>query len=159
MPGIESGAGGSDKQRPSLGTVPGGGLFVLAYMRPVRLVGDADVAILLWALTGGYLAHTACGEGSAQETFAGFLRSTAHKMRKERQMREEYDFSQGIKNPYTGQQKTCVTITVDRETMDYFRRLSAETGIPCRTLMGSYLTDCAARRRPVPSWTANADNV
>ena len=48
-------------------------------------------------------------------------------------MREEYDFSHGIKNPYLGQQKTSVTITVDRETMDYFRRLSAETGISCRT--------------------------
>ena len=76
-------------------------------------------------------------------------------------MREEYDFSHGIKNPYLGQQKTSVTITVDRETMDYFRRLSAETGISCRTLMGSYsyLADCAARRRPVPSCTANADSL
>lgn len=148
----QSQAGQTRKDPPS-GQLPGEGFFLwicglyaLFEMRR-NFGGDIDRG-----LSCQYCLFVARWISSQEEA--------AHKMpQKERQMREEYDFSHGIKNPYLGQQKTSVTITVDRETMDYFRRLSAETGISCRTLMGSYLADCAARRRPVPSCTANADSL
>ena len=38
-------------------------------------------------------------------------------------MRDEYDFSGGIKNPYVRQQKTTVTIRLDTATVDYFKKL------------------------------------
>ena len=68
-------------------------------------------------------------------------------------MRQEYDFSEGIKNPYVRQQKTTVTIRLDKATVDYFKSLSEEVSIPYQTLINAYLTDCAARqRKPVLTW-------
>ncbi|MDO9831425.1 hypothetical protein Q7381_07105 [Glaesserella parasuis] len=39
-------------------------------------------------------------------------------------MREEYDFSNGIKNPYatTLKSKKVVTIRIEDETIDYFKK-------------------------------------
>ena len=62
-------------------------------------------------------------------------------------MREEYDFSDGVKNPYVKPQKTSITIRIDTETVDYFKKLSAETSLPYQTLMNAYLTDCAVKKR------------
>lgn len=68
-------------------------------------------------------------------------------------MRQEYDFSEGIKNPYAKPQKTTVTIRLDRTTVDYFKTLSEEVNIPYQTLINAYLADCAAKRRkPVLAW-------
>lgn len=68
-------------------------------------------------------------------------------------MREEYDFSEGIKNPYVRPQKTTVTIRLDKTTVDYFKRLSEEVSMPYQTLINAYLADCAARqRKPVLTW-------
>lgn len=68
-------------------------------------------------------------------------------------MREEYDFSNGEKNPYVKPQKATVTIRLDKATVDYFKGLSEEVNIPYQTLINAYLTDCAARhRRPTLSW-------
>ena len=59
-------------------------------------------------------------------------------------MRDEYDFSSGVKNPYTRQQKTTVTIRLDKTTVEYFKSLSEEVS----------MTDCATKRRkPVLAWT------
>lgn len=55
----------------------------------------------------------------------------------------EYDFSNAIKNPYAGQLKKQVTINVDAETAEYFKKQAAETGIPFQKLMNFYLADCA----------------
>ena len=68
-------------------------------------------------------------------------------------MREEYDFSAGIKNPYPKSQKTTVTIRLDKTTVDYFKSLSEEVHMPYQTLINSYLADCVARhKKPVLSW-------
>ncbi len=68
-------------------------------------------------------------------------------------MRQEYDFSEGIKNPYVRPQKTTVTIRLDKATVDYFKSLSEEVSIPYQTLINAYLTDCAARqKKPVLMW-------
>ncbi len=68
-------------------------------------------------------------------------------------MREEYDFSEGIKNPYIKSQKTTVTIRLDKATVDYFKGLSEEVNMPYQTLINAYLADCTARqKKPVLTW-------
>ena len=69
-------------------------------------------------------------------------------------MREEYDFSQAIKNPYVKPKKTTVTIRLDEATIEYFKSLSAEVSLPYQTLINSFLTDCARRRaKPHIEWS------
>lgn len=68
-------------------------------------------------------------------------------------MREEYDFSQGKKNPYAKQLKKQITILLSEEAIDYFKAQSKETGIPYQTLINLYLTDCArSGKRLTVSW-------
>lgn len=62
-------------------------------------------------------------------------------------MRREYDFSKARPNPYAKRLKTRVTIRLDAATVDYFRALAEETGIPYQTLINLYLGDCAASGR------------
>ena len=58
-------------------------------------------------------------------------------------MRKEYNFADSIKNPYSGKLKKQITIRIDEDTIDYFKSLAGETGIPYQKLMNLYLTDCA----------------
>ena len=68
-------------------------------------------------------------------------------------MRDEYDFSGAIKNPYTKQAKTAVTIRLDKSTIDYFKGLSEEVNLPYQTLINSYLADCAVKKvKPSIDW-------
>lgn len=71
-------------------------------------------------------------------------------------MKEEYDFSNARRNPYTKKLKKQITINIDSETIDYFKDQSASTGIPYQTLINLYLMDCAARHRRLNvSWEWN----
>lgn len=58
-------------------------------------------------------------------------------------MREEYDFSNARKNPYAKQLKKQVTIKLDIDAIDYFKKQSESAGIPYQTLINLYLKDCA----------------
>lgn len=40
-----------------------------------------------------------------------------------------------------------MTIGLDRETVEYFKGLSSESGIPYQTLINLYLRDCASNRK------------
>ncbi len=64
-------------------------------------------------------------------------------------MREHYDFSKmkGKKNPYIKYLKQPVTMRLDRDSVDYFKSLAEESGIPYQTLINLYLRDCAAKER------------
>lgn len=64
-------------------------------------------------------------------------------------MKEEYDFSESIKNPYTQKLKKQITIRIDGDTIMYFKNLSSETGIPYQNLINLYLRDCAIQKRKV----------
>lgn len=69
-------------------------------------------------------------------------------------MREEYDFSEGVKNPYSKTAKATVTIRLDQSTIDYFKELSEQVNLPYQTLINSYLADCAAKKtKPSISWS------
>jgi len=68
-------------------------------------------------------------------------------------MRDEYDFAQARTNPYTGRLKKQVTMRLDVDTIDYFKALSKQGGIPYQTLINLYLADCATNRRELTvSW-------
>jgi predicted DNA binding CopG/RHH family protein len=68
-------------------------------------------------------------------------------------MKKEYDFTHAKKNPYARRLKRQVTIRLDEPTIAYFKKLSAETGIPYQTLINLYLRDCAASgKRLSMSW-------
>jgi predicted DNA binding CopG/RHH family protein len=62
-------------------------------------------------------------------------------------MRKEYDFSEAQKNPYAGKLKRQVTIRMDEATINYFKNLAEETGIPYQTLINLYLRECAASNK------------
>ncbi len=62
-------------------------------------------------------------------------------------MRQEYDFSNAVKNPYAKRLKRQLTIRLDTDTIGYFQKLAAETGLPYQTLINMYLKDCARSRR------------
>lgn len=70
-------------------------------------------------------------------------------------MKKEYDFSKGRRNPYANRLKRQVTIRLDQATIEYFKKMAAEAGIPYQTLINLYLRDCAtAQRRLAMKWTA-----
>lgn len=62
-------------------------------------------------------------------------------------MKKEYDFSKAKKNPYAYELKKQVTIRLDAETINYFKHLSEDNGIPYQTLINLYLRDCAQKHK------------
>jgi len=62
-------------------------------------------------------------------------------------MRNSYDFSKAKRNPYAKRLKQQVTIRLDKPTIQYFKDLAEESGIPYQTLINLYLRDCAATER------------
>ncbi len=64
-------------------------------------------------------------------------------------MREHYDFlkMKGKKNPYIKFLKQPVTMRLDKDSVEYFKSLAEESGIPYQTLINLYLRDCAATER------------
>ena len=68
-------------------------------------------------------------------------------------MREEYDFSNAIKNPYAKQLKKQITININDAAVDYFKTQAEKTGIPYQTLINLYLCDCAEKKKQLNiSW-------
>ncbi len=70
-------------------------------------------------------------------------------------MRDHYDFSsmKGVRNPYIKRLKQPITIRLDRQTVEYFKELASELGMPYQSLINLYLRDCAAKRRKLePQW-------
>ena len=62
-------------------------------------------------------------------------------------MRKEYDFSKARKNPYAAQLKKQITIRLDEGSIEYFKGVSEEVGIPYQSLINIYLRECAATNR------------
>ncbi|MGB0733956.1 MAG: CopG family antitoxin, partial [Pontibacterium sp.] len=70
---------------------------------------------------------------------AKFMRASA--------MRDHYDFSDSVKNPYAKKLKKQVTIRLDEDTIVYFKDLAEDKGIPYQRLINLYLRDCAQSHR------------
>ena len=68
-------------------------------------------------------------------------------------MRDEYDFSQSVLNPYLKKLEKQVTIRIEENVVTYFQQLSEQTGIPYQTLINLYLQDCVrTERKPSLEW-------
>ncbi len=66
-------------------------------------------------------------------------------------MRKEYDFSsmKSRKNPYASTLKKSVTIRLGEDVIQYFKEMSAESGVPYQSLINLYLRDCAMQHRKI----------
>ena len=62
-------------------------------------------------------------------------------------MKDSYDFSKSVKNPYLRKPKRQTTIRLDEDTLDYFRSLAEQSGIPYQSLINLYLRDCFAEKK------------
>ncbi|MCM1040223.1 MAG: antitoxin [Ruminococcus sp.] len=64
-------------------------------------------------------------------------------------MREEYDIKalNPRKNPYAQKIKKPVTMNMNVSTIEYFKALSDESGIPYQILMNYYLDDCVKQKK------------
>lgn len=70
-------------------------------------------------------------------------------------MKKNYDFSKGKKNPYARRLKKQITIRLDEETLEYFKRLAVEAEVPYQTLINLFLRDCAqGKKRLTMRWKA-----
>jgi predicted DNA binding CopG/RHH family protein len=66
-------------------------------------------------------------------------------------MRSEYDFSKSRPNAYAKQLKRQITIRLDATTVDYFKQVAAEIGMPYQNLINLFLRDCAVQASPYDS--------
>lgn len=64
-------------------------------------------------------------------------------------MKKEYDLKKmkSRKNPYANRLKKQITIRLDNSTIDYFKKLSEETGFSYQALINLYLRDCAENQK------------
>ena len=62
-------------------------------------------------------------------------------------MKEEYDFSNAIKNPYVDKLKKQITIRLDDDIIVYFKKIAEETGMPYQNLINLYLKDCVQKQK------------
>jgi uncharacterized protein (DUF4415 family) len=64
-------------------------------------------------------------------------------------MRAQYDFAKmkGTKNPYLKHLKQPVTIRLDKASVQYFKSMAKELGMPYQNLINLYLRDCAMHHK------------
>uniref|UniRef100_B8HWI2 Antitoxin n=1 Tax=Cyanothece sp. (strain PCC 7425 / ATCC 29141) TaxID=395961 RepID=B8HWI2_CYAP4 len=70
-------------------------------------------------------------------------------------MRDEYEFSQSVQNPYAKKLKKQVTIQLEEDVVEYFKQISEATGILYQSLISLYLRDCVrSQRKPSLKWVS-----
>lgn len=74
-------------------------------------------------------------------------------------MKKEYDLSKmkAQKNPYARKRK-AVGINLSHEVIDYFKKLSEETGVAYQKLIDLYLLDCVKNKKKLSmKWTGQLE--
>jgi predicted DNA binding CopG/RHH family protein len=72
-------------------------------------------------------------------------------------MRRQYDFTKSVKNPYLSKAKKQLTIRLDEDTIQYFKALAQQNGIPYQNLINLYLRECAESEKTLTmTWHAGA---
>ena len=72
-------------------------------------------------------------------------------------MKAEYELSKlkSRKNPYARRLKKQITLRLDPDVIDYFKKQSERNGIPYQTLINLYLQDCQTSRRELKmTWSS-----
>lgn len=68
-------------------------------------------------------------------------------------MRKEYDFANAKKNPYIQKEKKQITINLNTEVVEYFKKESDRSGVPYQTLINLYLMECVVNEKKLQmSW-------
>lgn len=68
-------------------------------------------------------------------------------------MKKEYDFSRSKPNPYAARLRKQISIRLNVDTIEYFKKTAQDFGVPYQKLINMYLADCAARRvKPTLTW-------
>jgi hypothetical protein len=68
-------------------------------------------------------------------------------------MKDHYDFSQSVPNPYLKKLKQPITLQLQEDVLDYFTQLAEETGLSSQKLIILYLQDCVKQqRKPQIEW-------
>lgn len=62
-------------------------------------------------------------------------------------MRDDYDFTNAIKNPYSDRLKKQITIRLDDTVIAYFKEMANQTGIPYQNIINYYLLDCVKNNK------------
>ena len=60
-------------------------------------------------------------------------------MEEKENMRNKYDFSKAIKNPYAKKLKKPISIRIDEDIIDYFKKIADDVGVSYQVLMNLYL--------------------
>ena len=64
-------------------------------------------------------------------------------------MRNEYDFSKAKLNPYIKRLRKQISIRIDIDTIEYFKRQAQKTGISYQNLINLYLSSCASNKKTI----------
>jgi predicted DNA binding CopG/RHH family protein len=64
-------------------------------------------------------------------------------------MRKEYDFSEAKLNPYIKKLRKQISIRIDIDTIEYFKKQANESGISYQNLINLYLSDCASGKKTI----------
>ena len=67
----------------------------------------------------------------------------------DKNMRKEYNFSNARPNPYIKKLRKQISIRIDIDTIEYFKKKAEETGITYQNLINLYLTDCATQSKNI----------
>ena len=64
-------------------------------------------------------------------------------------MKKEYDLStmKSRPNPYAKELKKQVTMRLEEDVIDYFKKMAEGVGIPYQSLINLYLRDCVSSHR------------
>jgi len=62
-------------------------------------------------------------------------------------MRKEYNFANAKLNPYFKKLRKQISIRIDIDTINYFKKQAEKTGIAYQNLINLYLSDCAAHSK------------
>ncbi len=68
-------------------------------------------------------------------------------------MKKEYNFTQAKPNPYAARLRRQISIRLNVETIEYFKKTAQSVGVPYQKLINIYLSDCAAKGiKPTLVW-------
>jgi len=64
-------------------------------------------------------------------------------------MRKEYDFSNAKLNPYIKKLRKQISIRIDIDTINFFKKQAEKTGITYQNLINLYLSDCVINSKQI----------
>lgn len=68
-------------------------------------------------------------------------------------MKKEYDFTNAVKNPYVKRTKKKISMNIDEDVLEYFKKEASKVSVPYQTLMNLYLKECADNEKKLKiSW-------